>query len=240
LHRERLLSEGPRKSDLRTNLPDYVRPRRRLIFWAFLLLLCGLAGSSTASAGGNQNGPITSPGPGLPFAIADFDGDRRPDVANVRAGNNASGASTYWIQLQLSAAGRQSIQLDAPSGGLLIEARDVNGDNAVDLVLTTAWFRQPVAVLLNDGHGKFFRAAPASFPGAFIGCSTNWLPATIPMANILGIPPESGTGIGAEEAEIPHDRSLTGLIPPSSAGFPTDPFLISSAGRAPPSEVLYL
>ena len=234
------MSEVPRKSDLRTDVPDYLRPRRSLILWAFLLLLCGLAGSSTASAGGIQNGASGSPGPGLPFAIADFDGDRRPDVANVQAGGNASGNSTYWIQLQLSATGRQSIQLDAPSGGLLIEARDVNGDNAVDLVLTTAWFRQPVAVLLNDGHGKFSRAAPTLFPGAFIGCSTNWLPATILTANILGVPPEPGTGIGAEEAERPHDRSLTRLLPSSSAGFPADRFLISTAVRAPPSEVLYL
>lgn len=233
------MSEVPRNSELRTSLPDYLLLRRSLILWALLLFLYGLAGSSTASAAEIQNGASASPGPGLPFAIADFDGDRRPDVANVQAGDNASGASTYWIQLQLSAAGRQSIQLDAPRGGLLIEARDVNGDNTIDLVLTTAWFRQPVAVLLNDGHGKFFRAAPTSFPGAFIGCSTNWLPAIIPTANILGIPPESGTGIGAEEAEIPHDRSLTGLIRSSSAGFPTDPFLISSAARAPPSEVLY-
>ena len=26
-----------------------------------------------------------------------------------------------------------------PSGGLLIEARDVNGDHSVDLILSTAW-----------------------------------------------------------------------------------------------------
>jgi hypothetical protein len=240
LHQECLLSEVSRKSDLRTDLPVCLRVRRSLILWAFLLLLYGLAGNSTASAGEIQDGASASPGPGLPFAIADFDGDRRPDVANVQAGDNASGASSYWIQLQLSGAGRQSIQLDAPSGGLLIEARDVNGDHAIDLVLTTAWSRQPVAVLLNDGHGKFSRAEPTSFPGAFRSSSTNWLPATILTADVVGVPPESGTGIGAEGAELPHGGSLTGLVPPSCAGFPANPFLISSAGRAPPSEVPYL
>jgi hypothetical protein len=234
------LSKFSRKSDLRTDLPDYLRPRRTLILWAFLLLLGGLGGNFAAHAGEVQGGTNASSGPGLPFAIADFDGDRRPDVAKVEAGNNASGASGYWIQLQLSGAGRQSIQLDAPSGGLLIEARDVNGDHAIDLVLTTAWLRQPVAVLLNDGHGKFSRAAPTSFPGAFSSSGTNWLPSTILTANVAGIPSESGGGIGAGEAELPHDRSLAGSIPPSRAGFPADAFLISSAGRAPPSEVPYL
>lgn len=234
------MSEVSRKSNLRTDPSDYLRARRSLIPWAFLLLLSGLAGNATASAGEIQGGTSASPGPGLSFAIADFDGDRRPDVANVQAGDNASGASSYWIQLQLSGAGRQSIQLVAPSGGLLIEARDVNGDHATDLVLTTAWFRQPVAVLLNDGHGKFSRAEPTSFPGAFSSSSTNWRAATLLTADIVGVPPESGGGIGSEKAEAPHDGSLAGLIPPSSAGFPSDPFLVSSAGRAPPSELPYL
>lgn len=231
------MSEMSPKPDLRTDPSDYRRARRSLILWAFLFLLCGLAGNATASTGQIQGGTSASPGPGLSFAIADFDGDRRPDVANVQAGDDASGAGSYWIQLQLSGAGRQSIQIDAPSGGLLIEARDVNGDHAIDLVLITAWFRQPVAVLLNDGHGKFSRAEPASFPGAFGSSSTNWRAATLLTADILGVPPESGGDIGSEKAEAPRDDSLAGLIPPSSAGFPSDPFLISSAGRAPPTEL---
>lgn len=234
------MSGVSRKSDLRTYLPAYLRARLSLILWAFLFLLGGLGGNFAAHAGEVQGGTNASTGPGLPFAIADFDGDRLPDVANVEAGDTASGSSGYWIQLQLSGAGRQTIQLDAPSGGLLIEARDVNGDHAIDLVLTTAWFRQPVAVLLNDGHGKFSRAAPTSFPGAFSSAGTNWLPSIFLTANVAGVPSESGSGIGAGEAEPAHDRSLAGLIPPSRAGFPSDPFLISSAGRAPPTELPHL
>jgi hypothetical protein len=213
---------------------------RSLILWAVLFLLCSLAGRCTASASEIQTGAGASAGPGLPFAVADFDGDLRPDTANVQVGESASGTSSYWIQLQLSGAGRQSIQLIAPRGGLLIEARDVNGDHAIDLVLTTAWFRQPVAVLLNDGHGRFSRAEPASFPGEFSQPSTNWLPTTIQTTDTVGVPPESATGVDAEGAEILLGPSLVGLIPPSSAGFPADPFLASSAGRAPPSEVRYL
>ena len=239
-HQERFLSDISRKSDLGTDLKDNGRALRRLILWAFLLLLCSLAGNCTASAGEIQNGAGASAGPGLQFAVADFDGDLRPDIASVQVGDSASGTSSYWIQLQLSGAGRQSIQLVAPRGGLLIEARDVNGDHAIDLVLTTAWSRQPVAVLLNDGHGRFSRAEPALFPGAFSTPSTNWLPTAILTTDIVGVPPESGTGVDAEGVEILHDRSLAELSPPSSAGFPAGPFLASSAGRAPPSEVPYL
>jgi hypothetical protein len=234
------LSDISRKCDLQTDLKDNGPALRRLILWFFLLLLCSLAGNGTASAGEIQGGESASAGPGLPFAVADFDGDLRPDVAKVQVGDSTTGTSSYWIQLQLSGVGWQSIQLVAPRGGLLIEARDVNGDRAIDLVLTTAWFRQPVAVLLNDGHGKFSRAEPTSFPGAFSKSGTNWLPSALLTTDIVGVPPQSGTGIDAEDAEILHDRSLAGLIPPSSAGFPAVRFLASSAGRAPPSAVPYL
>jgi len=43
-------------------------------------------------------------------------------------------------------------------------ARDVNGDDAMDLVVTTAMDSHFVAVLLNDGHGKFTLAKPGAFP----------------------------------------------------------------------------
>jgi hypothetical protein len=108
------------------------------------------------------------------FAVADFDGDVRPDLATIESGSNHAGATDYWVQLRLTTAGHQSIRLLAPAGGLWIEARDVNGDQAVDLVLTTAWFNQPVAILLNDGHGRFSRVQPATFSAAFGDSGPDW------------------------------------------------------------------
>jgi hypothetical protein len=224
------------KSGLRTTLGDDCRTLRTLFPWISLLLLFGLAGGGAAKAGEIKNGPATRVGPGPQFAIADFDGDLQPDMASIQAGGT-SGTSSYWIQLQLSAAGRQSIQLFAPAGGLVIEARDVNGDHAIDLVFTTAWFRQPVAVLLNDGHGSFSRAEPSAFPEAFSKSRTNWVSGTNQATDIVGIPPQSGAGIEAEEKNSFHERSPAGLIPPARAGFPVSAFLVSSAGRAPPSKV---
>src|SRR5271168_4089505 len=210
-HQERFLSDISRKSDLGTDLKDNGRALRRLVLWAFLLLLCSLAGNCTASGGEIQSGAGASAGPGLPFAVADFDGDLRPDVANVQVGDSASGTSSYWIQLQLSGAGRQSIQLVAPRGGLLIEARDVNGDHTVDLVFTTAWFRQPVAVLLNDGHGRFLRAEPGAFPGAFRESHTSVIPATSVPADVAGLPPQPDAGMHAAAEGQLHRRSSARL-----------------------------
>src|SRR5208282_1657662 len=128
-----------RKLLRRTELRDNRRALRGVFLWISLFLLV-FAGCSSAEAAGDQSRPATSLGPGLPFAIADFDGDLRPDTASIQTGANVSGSADYWIELRLSSAGRQSIQLTAPAGGLLIEARDVNGDHTIDLVLATVWF----------------------------------------------------------------------------------------------------
>jgi hypothetical protein len=101
----------------------------------------------------------------LAFAVADFDGDLRPDLAHIQIGRSDAALTDYWVQLQLSGAGQQSILVVAPSGGLQISVRDVNGDDAPDLVLTTSWLKTPVAILLNDGRGGFSRKEPSAFPG---------------------------------------------------------------------------
>lgn len=161
-------------------------------------------------------------------------------MASVQAGANIAGSTNYRIHLELSAVGQQSIQLVAPAGGLLIEARDVNGDHALDLVLTTAWFRQPVAIFLNDGHGGFSRSEPTSFPGAFSESNTNWVSITNLVTDAVGVPPQSGSGIYATRKDLLHDRSPAGSIPPSTVGFPVNHFAVSQPGRAPPFEVPHL
>jgi hypothetical protein len=218
-------------------LRDSLATRRYLLFRsALLLLFLALVGSATAGQD-VQNPSLTSVGPGPQFAIADFDGDLRPDLASIQAGSNRFGATDYWIQLQLSAAGRQSIRVVAPAGGLWIEARDVNGDHAVDLVLTTAWFRQPIAILLNDGHGNFSRAEPSAFPDAFNGSTANWASASDQATEAVGVPPQSGAGVCPETRAHLIVQSHADSIPLSSTRFLHNSFLISHAGRAPPYEV---
>lgn len=208
--------------------------------WVSLLVLFVSAGNSIAKGGAIQNGAPAPTGPGLTVAIGDFDGDHRPDLASIQGGHEASGANTYWIQFQFSGAGRQSMQLVAPPGGLRIEARDVNGDHALDLVFTTAWFRQPVAILLNDGHGSFSRAEPTAFPRIFRESHTRWVAGGHLAPAAAGLPPKSRAGVDQAEKDPLQARASAGLVLRSVPAFPADAFLFCSAGRAPPSAVFLL
>jgi len=236
------ISNMIRRSRLRTNLRDNRRALRGLLLSISVLVVFGLAGRSPAKSAEIPKAPAASVGPGAQFAIADLDGDLRPDLASIQAEPNSSGTTNYWIQLQLSTSGWQSIPVVAPTGGLRIETRDVNGDNAIDLVLAEAWFDRPVAIFLNNGHGGFSRAEPNAFPGAFRGAETIWSSAATTDLAIgsVGVPPQPGARVGAQENDLRRSQSPARWIPGSTTGFPASPFLVSQAGRAPPSAVPHI
>jgi hypothetical protein len=178
--------------------------------------------------------PTAGSGASGSFAIEDFDGDHHPDIAKVQTAQTSAANSSYLVQVQLSANGQRSLQVEAPSGGLTIEARDVNGDNAVDLVLTTALRHQPVAVFLNDGHGSFLVAAPDAFPGAFHGSNRRWGFASRQQTRVTGAPPPSRHSLGSESGRFcSGSREKDSFYRSDSAGC-IIAFLSSNAERAPP------
>jgi hypothetical protein len=120
-------------------------------------VLVSLAGRGSAASPQARPLGIASGSPhlGSTFAIADFDGDSRPDLAIVQIGQITASQARYRINFELTAGERQLIDFTGPAGGLEIASRDVNGDHNMDLVVTTTWLSRPVAVLLNDGHGNF-------------------------------------------------------------------------------------
>jgi hypothetical protein len=210
-------------------------PRVRLgIFICGLLVAFLFAGLAPVAVA--QKAPLPSARPDLPFAVSDFDGDLRPDLAVVQAGRSNPSFTDYWVQLQLSAAGLKYIRLVAPTGGLQIAARDVNGDLFPDLVLTTAWRDQPVAILLNDGHGSFSLIDPAVFPEAFHTCNSNWSGSDSGEQDLLGVVTQSPPVAGPAAARLPHLGSSVRATRPANCGFLTTPVLISCQGRAPPFE----
>ena len=101
---------------------------------------------------------------GARFVFADLDGDRKPDLALVEMQSQLSNKANYSIRLQLSHGGESAIGVLAPFGGLRIAARDVNGDDNVDLIVTSILDAHFVEVLLNDGRGNFSVAASGDFP----------------------------------------------------------------------------
>ncbi len=230
-----------RKLVLGTGPRDNRRPLLNLFLWIFSSVLFGLAGLSTAKAADIERDRVTSVGPGAQFAVADFDGDLSPDIASVQSGQSNASGTDYWIRLQLSAARRESIRVVGPVGGLRIEARDVNGDHAVDLVLATAWLGQPVAIFLNDGHGRFSRVEPTAFPQAALSDSTTkWQSSPDRTTEAAGLPPQPHLWSCPEVAGLLHVWPRDSSIGLSAPGFLFFFFLISCAGRAPPSEILYL
>ena len=216
---------------------DHSRAAWSPLFYLSLLLVLSFASQARAYATDLLTDPVSVAGAASQFAIADFDGDLHPDLASIEAGGSKSGSANYRIQLRLSSVGRQFIQLTAPRGGLVIEARDVNGDHAVDLVLATAWSGQPVAVFLNDGHGSFSRAEPDAFPEAFASSSGDCASTTSQGTDSVCIPPQPGSGICAGKNDSRRDDSLEGFIRPASNGLTASPLLLSHAGRAPPSDI---
>jgi hypothetical protein len=135
--------------------------------WACFSVLTVLAVASmtgkaaTAPVG---NGAAARSVFGTPLAIADFDGDQRPDLATVSVDRASLQSTDYSIRFRFSAAPASTIGLTARGGGLDLALRDVNGDEIVDLVVSTALDSQIVAVLVNDGHGNFSLAQPSAFP----------------------------------------------------------------------------
>jgi hypothetical protein len=202
----------------------------------FLWLFLGIFRNGEMATADVQNVPATSVGLHLQFAIADFDGDHAPDLASIQNGLSSSGAINYWIQLKSSTVGRQSVPLPAPAAELLIEAQDVNGDDAVDLVITTASPIRPVAILLNDGKGEFSRIDPATFPGAFREYAANWVSASAQQRNTIGISLPSRNSIFSEALDLLGRQSPSGTISHGSEMFTVTFAPLFQAGRAPPSE----
>jgi hypothetical protein len=213
---------------------------RTLRALAVLCFLFGTAGWGDAASTGGQKPQGYAVQFNANFAIADFDGDRKPDLATVEAHRgNSSNITRYSIRLQLAAGPAQVFGVIAPAGGLQFVARDVNGDNAVDVLVSTAWMHKQVAVLLNDGHGNFKLADPAAFPLARRERVGNWNSGRLPRCEtnvLVRIEPPPGE----LERASKFDKPIAGL----GRGRPADfagvkkPFVFAPFGRAPPNFVL--
>jgi len=205
-----------------------------------LLCLVGSAASAHAASADPQSLP-SPPQVRSQFAIADFDGDGRPDLATVDVGQSSSWDTHYWIAFQLSGGSRQTLGITAPTGGLQIASRDVNGDDFLDVIVTTAWTNQPVAVLLNDGQGNFTASSPSEFPGAFSTSEKSWTSTTDEVKDATAVLLSSyPTGNCSEGSRFSSPQNVTGLLVLRASRNLPFSVVVSFLGRAPPSFVLHI
>ena len=208
----------------------------RAVSLAFALLcFTGSAGSAHAASVGPQSRPSSSTQVTSQFAIADFDGDTRPDLATVQAGVNSSWDTHYWIAFQLSSGPRQTLSITVPTGGLQITSRDVNGDYFLDVIVTAAWTNRPVAVLLNDGQGNFRAFSPSAFPGAFSTSEKSGVSTRDEVRDATAVLlSRYPTGNCSERTRFSSPRNVTRqLVLRPSRNLPYCP-VVSFLGRAPP------
>jgi hypothetical protein len=211
----------------------------RAVSLAFALL--GAAGSAHAASAGPQSWPSSSPRVTSQFAIADFDGDRRPDFATVHAGQSGAIYSQYWIAFQLSSGPRRTLSIIAPPGGLEVTSRDVNGDDFLDVIVTTAWTNRPVAVLLNDGQGNFRAFSPSAFPGAFTTSEKSCVYTTDETKDATAILlSRYPTGNCSEGSRFLSLRNVTQPLVLGVSRNSLSSAVVSFLGRAPPSFVLHI
>ena len=209
-----------------------------------LLLFCCAAGlaSSTdaASPPGTRSSALTTDMT-WQFAIADFDGDQQVDLATVQTGMGASSQSRYWIRFELTSGNRQMFGVTGPAGGVQISPRDVNGDHALDLVVSTAWLNQTIAILLNDGHGNFTLADPNAFPDAAPSPQTEWSSEKAQIYEIAAIrPSRSSAKVCAMCASAFLSADHAELRPLSTIRLRRMQLEFGCAGRAPPLFVLHV
>jgi hypothetical protein len=230
-----LLSAKTGDSVARCFCRNRVRPMFRKSAWLVLLLIWlvfgarGKAASVFPPDSASSRVLVTSR-----FAIADFDGDSLPDLASVEIGQIGTSRARYWIGFQMSAGAHQRIGVTAPVGGLEIATRDVNGDNRVDLIVTTTWLNRTVAILLNDGHGNFTLTDPASFSAAISNVGCSWTPPGSQVKDAFVALLSRSSGDCALD-----QRSSPALIIPESPAAEVRcqrpvPFGVSVLGRAPP------
>lgn len=199
------------------------------------VLVCFASVAKPATQSQTQNATAFASHASVPFALGDFDGDNQLDIATVRDGQFGALETRYWIDFYLSGGSKQFIAVTAPVGGVHIASRDVNGDNFLDLIVTSEVEHRPIAVLLNDGRGHFTLHDPRSFAAAICEAQSSWESPFARLGDIAAalISRTSFAGSGAAQ-ELFGSALHCASVVDSSSRQDAGSLLRSILGRAPP------
>lgn len=101
---------------------------------------------------------------GPTLAIADFDGDNKPDGAILLEADRLRGQGNFKIELHLTEHDNADIKFQSAEPELTVEALDIDHDGDIDLVIEQSVTRKRLQVWINDGHGNFEKVRIEDFP----------------------------------------------------------------------------
>lgn len=201
-----------------------------------LSCVVGLAPYGNQTFAGSGSRLVSSTQVTSQFAVEDFDGDGRPDLATVQGGQSGAFGTRYSIDFRLSTGLQQTVVVTALTGGLQLTSRDVNSDHFLDVIVTTSWTNHPVAVLLNDGRGKFTEADPSAFSVSLTTSEGYRVSATDAIQDAIAALVTRYTPGQCEESFGSHSPHwIIESLVPGAILFITHPGGNSFFGRAPPS-----
>jgi hypothetical protein len=111
-----------------------------------------IAGISCLPAAALESAPTG----GMVWVVADFDGDRKPDLVSVRSWGDSDAVPGNEPRMHASPMGQGAFSVSAGIPTQRLRARDLDGDKDRDVVLENL-FSVPLAVWINDGAGNFHR-----------------------------------------------------------------------------------
>lgn len=97
------------------------------------------------------------------LAVADLDGDKKPDGA-VLLGLAGLHGRSRTIQVHFSDRPNLELSLESVEQALTLTAWDIDDDGDTDLVIEDSFTHKPLHVWINEGHGDFHEARVSDFP----------------------------------------------------------------------------
>lgn len=97
-------------------------------------------------------------------AIADLDGDHKPDGAILLKSRWLGPQQNLSIQLHFTDRPNTELTFQSDSQALTVTAWDIDHDGDIDLVVEETFSHKPISVWINEGHGDFHEGRVQDYP----------------------------------------------------------------------------
>jgi hypothetical protein len=121
------------------------------------------------------------------WLFADFDGDQKPDFAELRR-------SSLDIRLNSGSLQHLTVSSDEAAGLQTIAVVDIDGDNDLDIVVQNRFVPRRAEIWINDGNGRFPESPFLREPVQIERKSWNPVPASLAEVAVPVKPPQALAG----------------------------------------------